>query len=107
MTASKSFCANCRGDRFTAIGRAAGPSPLPLSQLFANRGDHPFADRDDQAGVLQNRDEFHRCDQTPLRMLPAQQRFESTDFAARDVRLRLVMDQEFTAFQGAAQFGRP
>jgi hypothetical protein len=76
---------------------------FPGAQLAADLADHPFADRQDQAGIFEDGDEFQRRHQAALRMLPAQQGFEAADAAARQVQLGLVVQQEFAALQRLAQ----
>ena len=65
MRASRSCCRNCRADRLTAIGIGAGRRRCQASGL-RRRAEHPFADRHDQAGLLEHRDELGRRHQAAL-----------------------------------------
>ena len=65
--------------------------------------EHPSADRDDQAGLLGDRDELGRADQTAIGVLPAQQRFDAHHRPGREVDDRLVVDGELVALEGAVQ----
>jgi hypothetical protein len=54
----------------------------PAGGLGARQGQHPRAERDDQAGLLGHVDEGARCQQPADRMLPARQRLKADDAAA-------------------------
>ena len=99
----RSFAANCRADRLIATGSARHPAARPRFQLGAYCADNPLADRDDHAGFLQQRHEFPGQYQPVVRAPPAQQRFESGDLAALQVRFRLVINQELPPLQRAPQ----
>ena len=58
----------------------------PGRRVGAGAVDHPFADRDDQAELLGERDEIARRDQPAHRMLPADQRLEAGDLAGLQAR---------------------
>ena len=75
----------------------------PRDLLRARRGDHPVADRLDQAGLLGHRDELARCDEpAALGIVPAQQRLDPDEPpAARED--RLVVQLELLGHERAAQ----
>ena len=77
----------------------------PACELSAGLLDHPGTDRQDQAGLLGQGDELTRRDHAAPGMLPASERFEAGDAAALGVHLRLVVEAELLAFDGAAQVG--
>ena len=53
----------------------------PRRRLAAGLAQDPFADRDDEAALLGERNEVAGRDQAALRMLPAHQRLEADDLA--------------------------
>ena len=59
---------------------------VPARRLAAGGAQHPFADLQDQAALLGDRDEDRRRDGAALGMLPAQQRLEADDLAGRQLR---------------------
>ncbi len=75
----------------------------PGLQLRDGGAQHPFADRDDLAAGLGQRDELGRRDEAELGMLPAQQRLDAHELLAVGVQLRLVVQQQLVALQRAAQ----
>ena len=83
-------------------GQRGDAGLLPCPDLVAHALQHPFAHGHDQAGVLEDGDEFDGRDQR-LAALPAQQRFESGDGAGGEADLGLEMQQEFLAVERAAQ----
>jgi hypothetical protein len=85
-------------------GYRHGAQALALpGQLFAGAPQHPLADGQDQAGLFGQADEAARRDQAQFRMLPAQQRLEADDLAARQARLRLVVHTKLVALERAPQ----
>jgi hypothetical protein len=56
----------------------------------------PFADRNDEAAFLGERNERIRGDPTAARVQPADQRLEADDFAS-GLRLRLIMHAQLAA----------
>src|SRR5206468_5206583 len=64
---------------------------------------HPRADRDDEAGVLGDRNEVGGRDQPQLRMTPAEQRLERADPILFEIEQRLVVKLEFAALQRKPQ----
>jgi len=75
----------------------------PAGDRIGDILDHPFADLDDQAGLLGAGDEGARQAQTTLGMLPAQQRFRCDDPAIRGADLRLIDQRKLIALDRAAQ----
>src|SRR5690606_17334413 len=71
--------------------------------LPARASQHPFAELADEAGILGDRDESGRRDETAHRVPPAQQRFGADDSAARPIDLRLVVQLEPVLVERAAQ----
>ena len=86
-----------REHRQDAIGK------LPLHDLQATFAQHPFAQRDDQAGFLGQRDEAHRRHLPKLRTLPAHQCFGTDQLAIRGTHLWLQMHGQFALIQRPAQ----
>ena len=68
---------------------------LSLSGLATSGSEHPLTDRQNQSAVLSHSYELVRRHKSQLRMLPADQRFKSRDFAAGNVHLRLIHQEEF------------
>ena len=75
----------------------------PFRPLRAGGAQDPFADRDDQPGVLGDRDEPVGGHEAVGRMFPAYQRLGTADAPRRNVDDRLVMQGELIARQGVAQ----
>ncbi|MNV92813.1 hypothetical protein D3C71_1874370 [compost metagenome] len=65
--------------------------------------EHPAADFEDQAALLQNVDELCRRLRAQGRMEPAQEYLGADDLAATGIRLGLEMQLELAARQGQAQ----
>ena len=86
-------------DRLTATGDRL----RPMGRLHAGGAQHPFAERQDQAGFLGQRDEVGRRDHAALGMIPAHQRLEAGDLAGLQVEDRLVVDLELAVGDGLAQ----
>ena len=64
---------------------------------------HPATDRDDQAGLLGDRDEVVRWDQTLLGMAPAQQSFDAGHGTVLQPDHRLVVELELVGDEGALE----
>ena len=64
----------------------------------------PFGKRLDEPGVFGQPDEFDRCNQAALGVVPAHQRLGATDPAARKLHLGLQVQQQVAALDGAPQF---
>ena len=90
---------NWAAERLTVTLTSAGH----LRGLAAGRLEHPFAERNDQAGLLGERDEFGRRDRCRDRMAPAHQRFEAAIARVARVEQRLVVDLELLFAQRLAQ----
>ena len=75
----------------------------PARGLRAGGAQHPLAERDDQAGLLGERDELAGRDQAALRMVPAHQRLEAADPAVLEANDRLVVQLEFGVGDGRAE----
>ncbi len=83
--------------------RPAGPGIAPAGRLAAGRLEHPASERDDQPGLLGQRDERERRDQTADGVLPADERLEPDDPVAGEVHQRLVEDAQLATLDRAAQ----
>ena len=90
MRLSRPGCRNCRADRLTATrsGRPASVQARAWAQAWRST---PLADRQDEAGLLGERDELFRRNHAVHRMLPADERLDAGDRAARQTHLRLVV----------------
>ena len=64
---------------------------------------HPLADFTDQIGFFRERNEVLRIVQTEAGMFPANQGFQGLDLTARCRVLRLIVQSELIARNGAAQ----
>src|SRR5439155_5822560 len=82
-----------------AEARLAEPV-LPAPRLAARLVEHPPADRHDEPRVLGERDEVARHEQAPAGRLPAQERLDADDDAAREVDDRLVLEAKLVALDG-------
>src|SRR5262249_58765650 len=69
----------------------------PGRRLAAGHAEHPLADLPDDAGLFRDWNEFQRRNFAPLRVLPAQERFESNDGLAANILLRLVDEPQLAA----------
>jgi len=76
---------------------------IPFRCLPAGLEQHPAADGNDHPGVLSNRDELQRTEQSARGMIPADQCLHADDGTVADAHLRLVVKNELLAFQGTAQ----
>ena len=85
--------------------RPARVLALPRADLPAGLGEHPAADRPDQAGLLRNGDEEIGREQPAARMLPARERLEPDHGAGLQIDDRLVVRDDLVAFQRVAQLG--
>jgi len=79
------------------------PDPVPGGELGARRPDHPGADGENEAGLLQHADEAVRRHHAAPGRVPAQQRLDAGDHAVGGACLRLVVQEELAALDGAAQ----
>ena len=85
--------------------RIAGPQALYGHRLHACLAQHPAADRDDQPGLLGERDEVSGGDQAALGVVPAQQRLHPGDVAVGQPHDRLVVQLELATVQAALEIG--
>jgi hypothetical protein len=75
----------------------------PRRRVTAGLLEHPIAERHDQADLFGDRNECVRRDHAAFRMVPAQQRFETRDFAGRDFDQRLIAEFELIGEERLAQ----
>ena len=75
----------------------------PSCRLAAGAVQGPFAERDDQAGLLGNRYEYRRRHRSAQRMGPAQQRLAGRHPAGAQVDQRLVIQMELLGAERFAQ----
>ena len=85
--------------------RVAVADRAPLAHLAARFGEHPVAERHDEAGLLGDGDEGRRLEEAALRMVPADQRLEAHELAVaqRADRLVLEVDLALARARGAAR----
>jgi hypothetical protein len=75
----------------------------PRLQVGAGAPQDPLADRHDQPGLFQHRNEFDRRHDAAIAPMPAQQRLRGARQAAVQVDLGLIDERELLALEGAAQ----
>ncbi len=75
----------------------------PFARRTACFADDPFPDLENEAGFLGKGNEFRRADHAPLGMVPADERFESFEFFARQTVERLEMEFETAILDRKAQ----
>ena len=87
---------SCLTERLTLIVSAGsrGNRCCSCAALAARLAEHPPADRDDQAGLLGERDELRRRDEPARRVVPAQQRLDAVVGPPLEADDRLVVDLE-------------
>ena len=71
----------------------------PIRRLPAGFMQHPTTDRDDQAGVIRDRDEFRRRYDAAFGMVPANERLDADYRAGRQGHSRLVVQKELVPLQ--------
>src|SRR5690348_7553938 len=76
---------------------------LPLADVGARLAQHPFAHRDDEAAILEDRNELSGRDDAAGGMLPAQQRLGAAWPLALQLEFRLVEEPELAALERAMQ----
>jgi len=80
-----------------------GVAARPGRSLPARFGEHPGSDRDDQAGLLGDRDEADRADGAAPWVLPAEKRFDRVNPARRQRDDRLEQHRELVSVDGVAE----
>ena len=75
----------------------------PGPAVEAGAAQHPFAQIDDQAGVLGDRNELRRRDLADCRMVPARQRLDADDLFAARIHDRLIGCGEPIVLDGVEQ----
>ena len=75
----------------------------PGAAVEAGAAQHPFAQIDDQAGMLGDRNELRRRDLADGRMVPARQRLDADDLFAAGIHDRLVGGGEAVVLDGVEQ----
>ena len=75
----------------------------PLAELLARREQHPFPQRQDEAGVFGDGDEVTRLDHAALGIVPADQRFRAGEEAGGDRYLRLIDQCQLLVDHGLVQ----
>ena len=78
---------------------------LQLDRVAARLAEHPAADRDDQPGLLGERDELERLHDAAVGVDPADQRFDAGDPARVQLDHRLVVQDELVVLERALQVG--
>ena len=81
----------------------AHPHVSPGLHLPAGLVTDPVAQALYQTVAFGDRDEDFRADHSPLRMVPAQQRFHATDLAALSIDLGLVVQRQLAEIYGVPQ----
>ncbi|MNP62515.1 hypothetical protein D3C76_1578040 [compost metagenome] len=76
---------------------------MPEHILGTDIMQHPVSNRDDQAGLFGNRNEFRRRNEPVFRVLPAQQRLKADCNVHQRVPFRLIDNNKFRAGQRFAQ----
>ena len=87
----------------TSSGSARGKRSCQRGAVAAGRGEHPVAERADQAGVLGDRDELDRVEEPAVGVLPAHERLDGGDGAALQLDDRLVDDAQLALLDPAPQ----
>ena len=76
---------------------------MPPDRLATRLFQRPGSERDDQSGLLGQRDELHRRNESPLRVLPTDQRLEPEQCAGVERDHRLVVDAHLAPLDGAVE----
>jgi hypothetical protein len=76
-----------------------GDRVAPLPDAATGLDQHPASELDDLAGFFGGGNEGARHDKALFRMIPAHERLDTEELAAFEVDDRLVLDEEFVAFQ--------
>jgi len=83
----------------------AGMLTLPFGEPAAGLPQHPVPHRDDQAGLLRDREEVVRRDEAALGMLPPHEGLHTGDATCAQRDDRLVEDAELVALERHAKVG--
>ena len=94
--------ANSRAETLTSSLRVS-PAPVPLRHLEARLLECPRADVDDRAGALGVGQELRREEQSPIGMVPANERLEPRHATGRAAHDRQVVEQQLAAGQRARE----
>src|SRR5439155_16799740 len=73
---------------------------LPSLRLRADRADDPPVELDVESGLIDERDDVARYDQSVRRMRPAHERLDTGELSRRYVYLRLVMNGKRAGLEG-------
>ena len=102
-SATMSECWICFSERLMLMrGGAPAAGDLETPGVTAALAQHPAADRDDQAGLLGDRDELGGRDQAPLGVAPAQQRLDAGDGPVGEPHDGLVVQLELRRWRSRA-----
>ena len=103
-TSTRSASCSCRAERLTLTWMAE-----PAARLGRDRPagllEHPASERDDQAGLLGERNELAGREHAALGMAPPHERLGADDAAGLQVDDRLVVQEKLRAFDRAVQIG--
>ena len=94
---------SCLSDRFSEMRPGVVHGLLQLAVVLADAVQHPFADFEDEVGLLGQRNELRGRNVAVPGQPPAQQRLGADDAPVAQVHLGLVVHQELVALQRAAQ----
>ena len=84
-------------------GAVAGIFAAPGLDLLACLGESPVADGQNQPAFFGQRNEVHGRDESPLGMMPADERLKANDLAGGELDLGLVVEHKLAFVEGAAQ----
>jgi hypothetical protein len=106
ISAGSPGSSSSRAERFHAHQQAVVAEPVAQHrQVGARALEEPAAERDDEAGLLGQRDEDIGRDRAALRVRPARERLDGADAAGRELDERLVVDLELVAGERALEVG--
>ncbi len=83
------------------------PVGVPLHGLRARVAHHPRVDLDDEVGLLGERHEVRRGQQTERRVLPPDERLDAHDVTGAEIDLRLVQHAQLVAPECVVQLAAP
>ena len=93
----RSGCSSSIADRLTCTAGVRVARDDARARLL----EHVAPERDDQAGVLGERDELDRGDAAAARVVPAHERLDRDRLAGREVHDRLVLDDQLALLDRA------